>query len=71
MTKIGGVIYKKLRRRNALGLVEDGSDLIHIDPRLKGLKQLEILIHEGSHILNNSVQLISSILARHGAVKLN
>jgi len=51
MPKIAGVVYKKLRRRKALGLVEDGDDIIYIDPRLKGRKQMEILIHEGMHIL--------------------
>lgn len=69
MTKIGGVVYKKLRRRNAFGLVENGSDIIHIDPRLKGQKQLEILIHEGSHILQpylteEAIEHIGAELAR-------
>ena len=51
MTLIKGVIYKKLRHRKALGLVEDGDDIIYIDPRLKGRKQMEILIHEAMHII--------------------
>ena len=51
MPKIAGVIYKKLGRRRALGIVEDGDDTIYIDPRLKGRKQMEILIHEAMHIL--------------------
>ena len=51
MTLIQGVVYKKLRRRKALGLVEDGDDIIYIDPRLKGRKHMEILIHEAMHIL--------------------
>lgn len=51
MTLIKGVVYKKLRRRKALGIVEDGDDIIYIDPRLKGRKHLEILIHEAMHVL--------------------
>jgi hypothetical protein len=51
MTLIKGVKYKKLGRRKALGIVEDGDDIIYIDPRLKGRKHLEILIHEAMHIL--------------------
>ena len=51
MNKIRGVVYKRLGRRKAYGLVEDGDDIIYIDPRLKGRKQLEILIHEALHIL--------------------
>lgn len=51
MPKIKGVVYKKLGRRKAFGIVEDGDDVIYIDPRLKGRKQLEILIHEALHIL--------------------
>lgn len=48
--RVKGIVYKKLARRNALGLVEDESDVIHIDPRVKGRKHLEILIHEAFHI---------------------
>ena len=51
MTVIKGVRYKKLGRRTALGIVEHGDDIIYIDPRLKGRKQMEILIHEAMHIL--------------------
>lgn len=51
MTVIKGVRYKKLGRRKALGIVEHGDDIIYIDPRLKGRKQMEILIHEAMHIL--------------------
>lgn len=51
MTVIKGVRYKKLGRRKALGIVEYGDDIIYIDPRLKGRKQMEILIHEAMHIL--------------------
>lgn len=69
MNKIGAVVYKKLRRRNAYGLVEHGEDTIYIDARLRGQKQLEILLHEGSHILQpylteEAVEHIGAELAR-------
>lgn len=44
------VIYKKLGREQAYGIAEsDGT--IYIDPRLRGRKELEILIHETYHLL--------------------
>ena len=51
MAKIWGVIYKKLGRRKALGLVEPGSDVIYVDTRIKDQELLATLIHEGTHIL--------------------
>jgi hypothetical protein len=51
MAHISGIIYKKLKRRNAVGLVEPDSDIIHADSRLKGAELLDVLIHEGTHIL--------------------
>lgn len=73
MPKIKGVVYRKLLRRNAVGLVEDGDDTIYIDPRLKGRKKMEILIHEALHILfpkmtekaviENSVELTKMLWA--------
>ena len=51
MAKIWGIIYKKLRNRNAVGLVEPGSDVIYADSRLKDQQLLDTLIHEGTHIL--------------------
>jgi hypothetical protein len=51
MPKISGIIYKKLRGRGATGLVEADSDLIQADIRLKGHELLDVLIHEGTHIL--------------------
>lgn len=50
MRRVRAVVYKKLARRNAFGLVEDESDVVNIDPRVKGRKHLEILIHETFHI---------------------
>ena len=43
------VIYRKLGREKAFGIAED--DCAHVDPRLKGKKKLEIMIHECLHLL--------------------
>lgn len=51
MAKIWGVIYKKLGHRKAMGLVEPGSDVIYVDPKVKDQDLLGTLIHEGTHIL--------------------
>ena len=51
MGKISGITYKKLRGRGATGLVEPDSDIICADSRLKGHELLDVLIHEGTHIL--------------------
>lgn len=45
------VIYKKLGREQAHGIAESDG-VIYIDPRLRGRKELEILIHECYHILH-------------------
>lgn len=45
------IIYKKLGKEKVHGIAwSDGN--IEIDPRLKGKKHLEILIHEIMHLLN-------------------
>lgn len=44
------VIYKKLGREQAHGIAESDG-IIYIDPRLRGRKELEILIHEAYHLL--------------------
>jgi hypothetical protein len=44
------VIYKKLGREQAHGIAESDG-IIYIDPRLRGRKELEILIHETYHLL--------------------
>ena len=44
------VIYKKLGREQAHGIAESDG-IIYIDPRLRGPKELEILIHETYHLL--------------------
>ena len=51
MAKIEGVIYKKLLNRGTTGLVEPDQDIIYADIRLRGKELLDILIHEGTHIL--------------------
>jgi hypothetical protein len=51
MAKILGIIYKKLKRRGATGLVEPDTDMIYADSRIKGHELLDVLIHEGTHIL--------------------
>ena len=45
------IIYKKLGREQAHGIAESDG-IIYLDPRLKGKKHLEIMIHEILHILN-------------------
>lgn len=42
------VKYQKLGRQKAYGMADD---IIILDPRLKGKKHLEILIHEAFHVL--------------------
>lgn len=46
------VLFKKLGREKAWGSADLDSHTIEIDPRLKGRKYLEILIHEAMHIMN-------------------
>lgn len=51
MSKIRGIEYKKLGRRKATGLVEPDGDIIHADSRIRGKELLDVLLHEGTHIL--------------------
>ena len=44
------IIYKKLGREQAHGIAESDG-IIYLDPRLKGKKHCEILIHECLHLL--------------------
>lgn len=44
------VIHKKLGREKAYGMA-DSDGTVYIDPRLKGKKHLEIVLHECLHIL--------------------
>ncbi len=45
------IIYKKLGREQAHGIAESDG-VVYLDSRLKGKKQLEIILHECLHILN-------------------
>lgn len=45
------VIYKKLGRQKFWGQTGDADEFVEIDPRCKGKKHLEILIHESLHII--------------------
>ena len=51
MAKIKGIVYSKLGRRKATGLVECDTDIINADVRLRGKVLLDVLLHEGTHIL--------------------
>ena len=44
------VIYKKLGREQAHGIA-DSDGTVYLDPRLKGKKHCEILLHECLHLL--------------------
>jgi len=54
------IIYKKLGREQAHGIAESDG-IIYLDPRLKGKKHLEIMIHEVLHILNPADSELSII----------
>jgi hypothetical protein len=45
------IIYKKLGREQAHGIAESDG-IIYLDPRLRGKKHLEILLHELGHLLD-------------------
>ena len=44
------VIHKKLGREKAYGMA-DSDGVVYIDPRLKGKKHMEIILHECLHLL--------------------
>ena len=48
MTKVK---YKKLGREKALGTVDDVTEVIHIDSRLRGRVKMGAEIHEMLHLL--------------------
>lgn len=48
--RIRGIVYKKLKRHRVWGYADQETGIIEIDPRATGIKQLEILMHEGTHI---------------------
>ena len=43
--------YRKLGKERAHGQFIPVLNIIEIDPRLKGKKHLDVLIHEGTHFL--------------------
>ncbi len=45
------VIYKKLGRNRVWGFADPDKQIVEIDPRAKGKKHLEILVHESLHLL--------------------
>lgn len=51
MGKINQVIEKKLGREDHWGEADIENGIIYIDPRALGRKDLEIRIHEGTHVL--------------------
>lgn len=46
------IIYRKLGKEKAWGQAHINENTIEVDPRLKGKKKLEIILHEALHILN-------------------
>jgi hypothetical protein len=46
------VVRRKLGKEKAHGIAYLNDNVIVIDPRITGRKQLEILIHEALHLLN-------------------
>jgi hypothetical protein len=51
MRKAIKVIYRKLGRTKAYGWAHHEDNVIEIDSRLRGKKELEILLHESTHVL--------------------
>jgi len=47
------IIYKKLGREKAYGMAHSDGE-IWIDPRAKGKKNLELILHECLHLLNKT-----------------
>lgn len=45
------IIYRKLGKEKAYGIANHHTNTIEIDSRIVGKKHLEILMHEGAHIL--------------------
>jgi len=54
------IIYKKLGREQAHGIAESDGN-VYLDPRLRGKKHTEILIHEVLHLLNPNDSELSII----------
>lgn len=45
------IVYRKLGREQARGQYIPATNTIEIDPRLRGIEHLEILLHESLHAL--------------------
>ena len=45
------IVYRKLGKEKAYGIANHHTGTIEIDSRIVGKKHLEILIHEGAHLL--------------------
>lgn len=56
MAKSFKVIESKLGRNKAWGMAHADDNIIEIDTRLKGIKRLEILLHEALHLLNPDME---------------
>ena len=52
MNTVKQIIHKKLGKEGADGLAFCEEGIIHIDSRIKGLRHLDVLIHECLHIQN-------------------
>jgi hypothetical protein len=45
------IVYRKLGKEKAYGIADHNTNTLEIDSRLIGKKHLEILLHEGAHLL--------------------
>lgn len=73
------VVYRKLGREKAWGLAH-ADNVIEIDERLKGKKEMEIILHESLHCLNptfsesriiNDSKTLANVLWKLGYRKIN
>jgi hypothetical protein len=54
-SKSAKVVWRKLGKERAWGQATIGENLIEIDPRLGAQRQLEVLIHEVTHLSHPSM----------------
>ena len=52
MNTVKQIIHRKLGKEKAHGLAYCEEGIIHIDSTIKGLRHLDVLIHEITHIQN-------------------
>ena len=50
------VVYRKLGKEKVYGWANSENNSIEIDERLKGKKQLEIILHEALHLLHPELE---------------